>query len=99
MILVGMLIEGTFHYHPLPKLRSGLTVFYGILGSYTAWMVYLGVNYNIWVYPFINLMPNIVKPFFFAGMAIAGFGLYKIGVKYHQILWTKRTGKAKVALP
>jgi hypothetical protein len=99
MILIGMLIEATFHYHPLPKAKTGLTVMYGILGLYLGWMIYLGVTYNVWVYPFINQMPNFLKPVFFSVMAVGGLILYKLGEKYHKLIWKNgnKTGKQKVS--
>jgi len=97
LILPGMLIEGAFYHHPRPKKTSGMVTFFGVLGTYTVWICYIGFAKGFWVYPFLSVMPLAAKFVFFAANAVVGFAIYKLGGQFYKIFWAKSPSKLKSA--
>jgi len=102
MIIPGMLIEGSFYYHPLPKFKSAAiaSALFGV--AYAVMVTYIGLTNGIWVYPFLTKMPLMLKFVFFIITGASGLVLLKSSTVYHQMVWRKGPsvkGKKKIAQP
>ncbi|KAI1281931.1 Androgen-induced -like protein [Halotydeus destructor] len=95
MIIPGMLFEGAFYQHGIPKFKNGLAVMLVVDLAYVVWINYIGITTGFWVYPFISVMPMVAKGIFFAAAAAIGVALYKLGRMYHNAVWGKNS-KGKV---
>lgn len=87
MILIGILIEITLVYHPIPT--SGTKAVIGFTSIYLTWMSYLGIYHDDWVYPFVQTMPSMYKPVYLLFVIITQVLLAKLGEVYYKFVWSE----------
>merc|ERR1739844_86518 len=76
---VLIFLEAILVQHQYPRNRVGISAMLLLGIAYMAWVLWIAHIADIWVYPFLKVMPHNAKAVFFAMCAIILVILYLLG--------------------
>ena len=77
------------HQHPSPAMAASSVFMVG--SAYIAWIVYIYVRTQFWVYPFMKHLPEYGLALFFGSCLFFTFGLYLLGKWVTYLRWGRIT--------
>ena len=86
-IVVCVLIELVFVFHPLPSNWTAALITFGYSFAYMIWIVWVFTMSREWPYPFFTAIPLPVLPLFFITCSLIGLGFYYLGKLLCYLRW------------
>jgi len=87
------IVEAYLVYHQQPSRRRGLTILLSFIGVYLAWVLYIGLYIDYWVYPILDVLSWPGRVGFFVGSTLIFLAAYVIGEHVHGFLWPGKSGR------
>lgn len=88
-IAVWVLLETIVCFHRFPTLSVAISVNIGFNACYLGWIVWVFMNTEFWVYPILEVLPQLYRLLFFAGCMLLSVGLYFMGKAICHLRWGK----------
>lgn len=81
------LLEAKLVYHVVPQKRDGFRTIFILVCAYVGWITYLGLVYDMWVYPVLEYMSPALLPIFIGCCSGSIFVVYIIADKINHWFW------------
>ena len=89
-ILLYALVEMLLVFHRYPSNAVAAAFIFIYSSCYIAWLVWIVIVSDIWVYPFLKMMPPVLTSVFFAASIFVFLGIYFVGKMISYLRWGER---------
>ena len=89
-IVLCAMVEMLLVFHRYPSNGVAATFIFVYSGGYIAWVIWIVIVSDFWVYPFLKMMPPVLTSIFFAASIFLLLGIYFVGKVIACLRWGDR---------
>ena len=87
--MFSQLIEMIMVFHVFPSTKTGVRTTSVFFLTYLTWILYLAFNKGVWIYPFLQKLPAIIRTVIILVFVAYGVVLFVVGKTLNGMIWSR----------